>query len=506
MTNGSRQASQARGLARGHALGCMAHPTERAEGRLALGALWGAIGAVSSTSRSRALALVRMARALVRLGRVGSLVGSLLVLAGCASGGGFELPSLSSLNPFAESEERLPGERLPVLEHRETLTSELEPAKAPITLPPPRPNDAWTQPGGVPSNAPGHLALQAALKTAWRADAGAGSSSYGRLTVSPIVYDGRIYTLDTQSNVSAFSATSGKRLWRVSLVPDYEDKREGFGGGLAAEGGRVIAATGYGTVVALDARSGKKLWEKALGVPVRASPTAAEGKVFVTTIEGRFYCLSAADGSELWSFRGLPQKGSLLTNVSPAVAKGLVIVPYPSGDVVALDAASGRALWSDSLARTGALAAFGALNDPARPVIAGGAVYAVGHGGRMIASRAKSGERLWSQSVRANQTPWVAGDAVYVVDVNGRLMALARESGKLRWMTKLPAAKTWSGPVLAGGRLWLASASGQLVGVDAATGRVVIKRDLGQPIYIAPVVAGGRMYILTDKAKLIALR
>jgi outer membrane protein assembly factor BamB len=99
----------------------------------------------------------------------------------------------------------------------------------------------------------------------------------------------------------------------------------------------------------------------------------------------------------------------------------------------------------------------------------------------------------------------VAGESVFVVDTTGQLMAITRRDGKIQWTVKLPGSNTWSGPVLAGNRLWLASNKGQLVGVDAATGRVETKQDLGQPIYIAPVVAGGRMYVLTDKAKLIAL-
>ena len=53
--------------------------------------------------------------------------------------------------------------------------------------------------------------------------------------------------------------------------------------------------------------------------------------------------------------------------------------------------------------------------------------------------------------------------------------------------------------------LWLASAGGKLVGVEATTGRVVVQKELGDPVYIAPVVAQGRMYVLTDEAKLIAL-
>jgi outer membrane protein assembly factor BamB len=83
-------------------------------------------------------------------------------------------------------------------------------------------------------------------------------------------------------------------------------------------------------------------------------------------------------------------------------------------------------------------------------------------------------------------------------------MAITRRDGKIQWTTKLTGSNNWSGPVLAGNRLWLTSGKGQLIGVDATTGRIESQQDLGQPVYIAPVVAGGRMFVLTDKAKLIA--
>jgi len=37
------------------------------------------------------------------------------------------------------------------------------------------------------------------------------------------------------------------------------------------------------------------------------------------------------------------------------------------------------------------------------------------------------------------------------------------------------------------------------------TGRVDVQLNVGGPSFIAPIVAGGRMYVLTDKARLVAL-
>ena len=443
-----------------------------------------------------------------------------LVLAGVVGGCSDSLPSLpkiTDLNPFKEKQTPLPGKRLPIMQAAEKIPGELASADKPMALPQERANDAWSQSGGDAGNAPGHLALAAAVRQVWSGDAGTGSSKAGRVTASPIVYGGRVYTLDAIGSVTAFSTNGGAVAWRTSLIPDRETGGGGFfslgantpgggyGGGLAADSGRPYAASGYGNVVALDPANGKKLWERNLGLPVRAAPTASGDRVFVITMEGRFVCLSGIDGAELWAVRGLPQQASLVMNVSPAVAGDTVVVPYPSGDLVALKISDGSALWSESLARTRSTSQMTSLADAARPAIDGGVVFAVSHAGRMVATQLVGGERLWSLNVASTQTPWVAGDSVFVVDTTGQLLAVTRTTGAVQWTVQLPGSNTWSGPVLAGGKLWLASAKGILIGVDALTGKVASQQELGDPVYIAPVVADRRLYALTDKARLIAL-
>lgn len=414
------------------------------------------------------------------------------------------LPKISDLNPFAEKQQPLPGKRIPVMQARDNVGAHLAAADKPIVLPPPRHNEGWTQPGGEPSNAPGHLALSGGLKRAWAADAGAGSSSKGKLTASPVVYGGRVFTLDAEAKVTAFSTSGGSAIWRVSLAPENERAEAGYGGGLALDNGRLYVATGFGTVVALDPGTGKQLWTKNIGVPVRASPTAVNDKVFVVTTDGHVFALAGLDGGELWTYRGIPERTSIVSNPSPAVENGVVVVPYPSGELVALRADDGTPVWTESLARTGSLSPLASLSDAARPAVAGGVVYAVGHGGRLIATEIKSGERLWSLNLAGTQAPVIAGDTLFVVDTTGQLHAITRRDGKVIWTVKLPGSSTWSGPTLAGNHLWLVSNNGQLVGVDPMTGRIATQQNLDAPVYIAPVVADGRMYVLTDKARLVA--
>lgn len=401
----------------------------------------------------------------------------------------------------------LPGDREAVISSDQPLQADPETTSNPVVIPAAHTNADWSQPGGTPSNALQHVSLGGKLSRLWRASAGEGSSSQGRLTATPIVVGNRVYVLDTEATVRAFDATSGQALWRAELTPEEEESEEGYGGGLAAANGRIFAAIGFGHVVALDPANGNRIWDKPLDVPIRTAPTAADGRVFVTTVNNEVYSLNQSDGEIAWKFQGVAETAGLLSSTSPAVADGMVVVPYTSGELVAFGALDGNPVWSDSLTKAGALSALANMNDIAgRPVIAGGSVYAVSHAGRMAAISLKDGQRLWGQEISSTQTPWVAGNYLFLVNEQGVLMALTRKEGQIRWIRDLGSGVQWSGPVLAGGRLILVSSAGGVVSVSPETGNVIDSIDLGERIMIAPVVAGNTIYFYTDDADLIAMR
>ena len=131
------------------------------------------MAAASQPSRRRAHARDRASPAF-RATPVFGLI--LLSLGGCASSDdGFEMPRIQDLNPFAEKQVPLPGKRMAVLQ-QDNKVGDLASADQPLALPLEQTNEAWTQPGGSANNALGHLALPATIKTAWEANAGAGST------------------------------------------------------------------------------------------------------------------------------------------------------------------------------------------------------------------------------------------------------------------------------------------------------------------------------------------
>jgi hypothetical protein len=75
---------------------------------------------------------------------------------------------------FGKNKTPLPGKRLSVLSHAQTITPDPELADAQILLPPPVANPDWPQAGGYANHAMHHLKVGNVLKEVWSADIGAG--------------------------------------------------------------------------------------------------------------------------------------------------------------------------------------------------------------------------------------------------------------------------------------------------------------------------------------------
>jgi len=432
---------------------------------------------------------------------------SLVALSGCEAISGLISTDIG---------ERLPGERISVMALERSLEVDPRIAGLEVVLPRPYLNEDWPQPGGYADNAMHHLQASGTLDPLWRVDAGEGSGGAAILATTPIVAEGRVYVLDAETTVRAFDATTGQEIWEVELTPEGEDAEEGRGGGVAFEAGRIFVTTGFGEAVALDAASGETLWRTQAGTPYRSAPTVNGGRVFTITSDNQMICISAEDGAILWRHRGITESAGILAATSPAVAGSIVIAPYSSGELFALRVENGNQLWSDSLTRTGNITSLTELNDIAgRPVIDRGRVYAVSHSGRTVAIDIRTGERVWTRNIAGVQTPWVAGGFIFLVTLEAEVVALSRRDGRIRWIHQLRRFEDeedrdgpieWSGPILAGDRLILVSSEGEAASLSPYTGELLGMIELPEGVFVAPIIANETIYVLTDNARLVALR
>lgn len=385
-----------------------------------------------------------------------------------------------------------------------------------VELPTAYVNTVWPQPGGYPTNAVQHTQASGPLDIAWREGFGAGSDNSRRINARPVIAAGNVYAIDASGEVVAMNADTGATVWRHQIEATHRYDRMSFGGGLAFDGGRIYVHSGLNFFVALDAASGAELWRSETLVPFHGAPTVADGRVFVSSDDNELLALDTDSGQVLWTYQGIVESARLLTAPSPAVLGDIVVAPFASGELIALRVQNGNPIWQDSLTRAGGLTAMSEINDVAgSPVVVDNTVYAMSHSGLLAAISLRTGERLWSQPAGGLHAPWVAGDFLYVTTSEAEIVCINRLDGEVYWITQLDLFENaserknrlaWTGPVMAGGRIIVASSRGDMRVLNAYDGTIMSQSDLPGDVFIPPVIANETVYVVTDDARMIALR
>lgn len=427
----------------------------------------------------------------------------------------FALNGCSWLGLDDDKKVPLAGERVSVLELQKTLEPTDAALKAEGFIAPAAwKNDFWTQPGGYANHSLQSLALnEGKLKKIWSSDIGSGSTDALPLTTQPVVFEGMIYTVDTDSNVSAFDIQKGKRVWQNNIRPPKEDESV-IGGGLAAAAGMLYATNGYNELVALNLKKGGIFWRSKLTAPSRAAPTVLGDRVYVVTLDNHLTTFDAVTGKELWKYEGFVENASLVNAASPAADDSIVICPMSSGEIAALHVENGSVAWTDSLSPSLQTGGAASLPDIAGlPIIDKGVAIAVSYGGKIVSIDMMTGQRLWSRDIGGAKTPWIAGNTIFFITSNAELVALGRDTGTLAWVKHLSDweqsensrnSLLWNGPILAGNRLIVTGAGETLLEISPADGTLIRKLDLGFHVAVPPVVAGSTLYLVSDDGTLSA--
>lgn len=251
-------------------------------------------------------------------------------------------------------------------------------------------------------------------------DAGTGEHRWQFGTEGPVegsatVVDGTVYVGSSDGVVYAIDAASGaETAWEF-------DTGTGIEGGVAVErspeGGAetVYAGNTGGAVFALDAATGEPRWEEPFVVrgQVRATPTFADGTVYVGTVEGIdgfVYAVDTETGEQRWQFE--PERAVL---GSPAIAGDSVYVTSRDQHVYAIDDESADQLWRYDTGRQ--------LNNS--PVVVGDTVYAASFNNSVVGLSLAGDERFAVETEgNVSASPAVAGGRLYVGNEDGNLYAL----------------------------------------------------------------------------------
>lgn len=301
----------------------------------------------------------------------------------------------------------------------------------------------------------------------------------GPIRTRPTVADGSLFFQADDGLLYRLDAASGREFWRVRLLDSAIDRRppgdpqsryDSFGSDVTAAGGRLYVGTHDGRLVALDPRDGSVLWQHQVEGSVLAAPAVAGGRIYFGAFDGQVHALDASTGAALWA---TDTRGAVLS--TPAIAGGHVIVGNRSYDILALDAATGEVAWKRYV--------WFSWIESSATVDRGVAYIGSSDAAAALALSVETGEILWRTDVRGWSwgQPAVTPDRLFVQTAGmrgyqadnhqGGVMALERASGNVVWRYagEPPEEGVWGfagSPAVGAGKVFAAGLDGRLLAFE----------------------------------------
>jgi outer membrane protein assembly factor BamB len=230
--------------------------------------------------------------------------------------------------------------------------------------------------------------------------------------------------------------------WTYDLVPELEGASIPVQGSTAAfdlPAKRVFVGAAEGSVWALGL-DGRRLYKRKVEEGIEAPPVLDDAgtEVYLASVAGTLYALKKDDGSELWH---VPAGGPVSS--APLLTEDALYVATDTDHVIALARSNGEVLWRYKRDPTEgfAIAGHAGLSRDGRRIFAGFS------DGAVVALDASDGHVLWqidtsedlidleenSKRFRdVDTTPVIVEDRIYVASFSGGLYALDAATGTLR--------------------------------------------------------------------------
>ena len=215
---------------------------------------------------------------------------------------------------------------------------------------------------------------------------------------TPLVHEGKVYTLGAMGNLYCFEADSGNVVWSKDLKTEYKTKPAlwGYAAHPTIDGKKLITiAGGEGShIVALDKDTGKELWKAGTQTEPGYAPvliTEAGGKrQMIVTGTKSIYSLNPETGEQYW--------------ITPfAVDNGCVVMtPVRSGEYLFVGGYNAKStVLKLNADKPGVTVEWVNKKDHGvspinvQPFLQDGALYGFDDSGLMYAVELPSGKRLW---------------------------------------------------------------------------------------------------------------
>ena len=271
---------------------------------------------------------------------------------------------------------------------------------------------------------------------------------------TPVLHQGKLYTLGISGILSCFDAESGQIEWQRRFADDFDHSAPEFGASaspLVAAGLLVTHVGGKddGALIAVDATTGQTRWRWAGDGPGYTSPVLVEsGGIRQVVTQSQRYCLGVAlnTGELLWK---IPFTTPYEQNIVTPIARGdTVIFSGLSQGTMAVRLQKGQDQWAAQTLWHNTKVGFYMSS----PLYYQGALFGLAHQskGQFVCLDAGNGALLWQSQGRQGESAALigAGAVLLALTTDAEVVPFAADANAFKPLGRhtVAAEPTWAHP------------------------------------------------------------
>jgi outer membrane protein assembly factor BamB len=301
---------------------------------------------------------------------------------------------------------------------------------------------------------------------------------------APAVRPDVVYGSSPEGDIVSIDPATGRQNWRVGAG-------QLLSSGIGADQNLLAVGTNKADVLTFDA-SGKPLWQTKVSSEVAGPPQIAEGIVVISSIDGRIFGLSAADGSRKWVVQRTNPPLTVRRFPGLVASRGGLFVGTAGGKLLAIDVSNGNIGWEGNVTTPKGATELERLADiTSLPAVDTREVCAAAYLGRVACFDIVRGSLNWSRDFGSLGGIAIDNRYLYITDDKGAIQALDKTTGASVWKQDRLAQRYPSGPAVVGDYLGVVDAEGYLYLLDRSDGRLVGRTATdGKPALSQPVAVG----------------
>ena len=326
---------------------------------------------------------------------------------------------------------------------------------------------------------------------------------FNQINFEPLILNDGLIIFDKKGNILRYNDNQ-KIIWKNNFYSKAEKKLSPLLT-FAKNGQNIFVVDNISKIFSIDINSGKLIWSKKSDYPFNSQIKIYKDKFFVVDYKNILRCFYVKDGSACWDVKTEESFTVSESKFSIIIKDGILIFNNSIGDITAVDILSGLIKWQlPTQKRNIANEAYNF--NYSKLVSDGNSIYFSNNRNEFYSVDLSTGIINWISQINSVLSPILIDDYILTVSDTGHLFTIQKKVGNIirindiykNFDTKKRKNLKPTGFMVGQNKLYLSNSDGNLIIVDANSGKLSEIKKISRNLISKPYFNNGDLFVVKN--------